>query len=185
MYGDFAHLVALQHALQQLYLDRLSQDLLPDPPPLEAVVEDLRQPPVALRRQVDAVVAEEPGELVAGQRRELGLGVAEVGALGGGCELALASDYILLSDRDDVRIGLPEIKLGILPAWGGCSRLPRRVGLAAAFIGGLVNYYDGHLHPLNLCTGEARAAASLGASIFEQSPVVNIVSRILWCSFVN
>jgi 3-hydroxyacyl-CoA dehydrogenase/enoyl-CoA hydratase/3-hydroxybutyryl-CoA epimerase len=52
--------------------------------------------------------------------------------VGGGMELALASDHILISDRDDVRIGLPEVRLGILPAWGGCSRLPARVGLAAA-----------------------------------------------------
>jgi 3-hydroxyacyl-CoA dehydrogenase/enoyl-CoA hydratase/3-hydroxybutyryl-CoA epimerase len=52
--------------------------------------------------------------------------------VGGGLELALAGDYILISDRDDVRIGLPEIRLGILPAWGGCTRLPARVGLTAA-----------------------------------------------------
>lgn len=52
--------------------------------------------------------------------------------LGGGTELALASTVILVSDREDVRIGLPEIKLGILPAWGGCTRLPRRIGIAAA-----------------------------------------------------
>jgi 3-hydroxyacyl-CoA dehydrogenase/enoyl-CoA hydratase/3-hydroxybutyryl-CoA epimerase len=52
--------------------------------------------------------------------------------VGGGTELALACDYILISDRADVRIGLPEIRLGILPAWGGCSRLPKRIGLAAA-----------------------------------------------------
>jgi 3-hydroxyacyl-CoA dehydrogenase/enoyl-CoA hydratase/3-hydroxybutyryl-CoA epimerase len=52
--------------------------------------------------------------------------------LGGGTELALASDFILLSDRQDIRIGLPEIRLGIVPAWGGCTRLPRRIGLAAA-----------------------------------------------------
>lgn len=52
--------------------------------------------------------------------------------LGGGTELALASSAILLSDREDIRVGLPEIKLGILPAWGGCSRLPRRIGIAAA-----------------------------------------------------
>ena len=43
-----------------------------------------------------------------------------------------------------------------------------------AFHGGFVCYRDGHLHPLNLCIGEARAAASLGARIFEQSPVVEI-----------
>jgi 3-hydroxyacyl-CoA dehydrogenase/enoyl-CoA hydratase/3-hydroxybutyryl-CoA epimerase len=52
--------------------------------------------------------------------------------LGGGTELALASDFILLSDRHDIRIGLPEIRLGIVPAWGGCTRLPRKIGLAAA-----------------------------------------------------
>ena len=52
--------------------------------------------------------------------------------VGGGTELALASDYILISDRADIRIGLPEVRLGILPAWGGCNRLPTRVGLAAA-----------------------------------------------------
>ncbi len=52
--------------------------------------------------------------------------------LGGGTEWSLASNYILISDRPDVRIGLPETKLGILPGWGGCVRLPRRVGIAAA-----------------------------------------------------
>jgi 3-hydroxyacyl-CoA dehydrogenase/enoyl-CoA hydratase/3-hydroxybutyryl-CoA epimerase len=52
--------------------------------------------------------------------------------LGGGTELSLASAYILISDREDVRIGLPETRLGIVPAWGGCARLPRRIGIAAA-----------------------------------------------------
>ncbi len=52
--------------------------------------------------------------------------------MGGGTEISLASDYILLSDRDDIRIGLPETKLGILPGWGGSTRLPMRIGIAAA-----------------------------------------------------
>ncbi len=43
-----------------------------------------------------------------------------------------------------------------------------------AYVGGLVNYRDGHLHPLNLCIGEARAACALGTRIFEQSPVTGI-----------
>jgi len=43
-----------------------------------------------------------------------------------------------------------------------------------AYIGGFVSYRDGHLHPLNLCIGEARAAHGLGVQIFEQSPVTNI-----------
>lgn len=52
--------------------------------------------------------------------------------LGGGTELALASDAILVSDSDQVRIGLPETQLGIVPAWGGCTRLPRRIDIADA-----------------------------------------------------
>ena len=44
-----------------------------------------------------------------------------------------------------------------------------------AYIGGMINQLNGHLHPLNLCAGEARAAADLGASIFEHSQVQRIV----------
>jgi glycine/D-amino acid oxidase-like deaminating enzyme len=43
-----------------------------------------------------------------------------------------------------------------------------------SFIGGFVSYRDGHLHPLNLCIGEARAAHNLGVQIFEMSPVTEI-----------
>lgn len=43
-----------------------------------------------------------------------------------------------------------------------------------AFHGGFVCYRDGHLHPLNLCIGEARAAHELGVRIFEHSPVIGI-----------
>ena len=43
-----------------------------------------------------------------------------------------------------------------------------------AFHGTFINYHDGHLHPLNLCIGEARAASNLGVRIFEQSPVTDI-----------
>jgi 3-hydroxyacyl-CoA dehydrogenase / enoyl-CoA hydratase / 3-hydroxybutyryl-CoA epimerase len=53
--------------------------------------------------------------------------------LGGGTEIALASTYRVVSDRPDVRIGLPEVRLGILPGWGGSTRLPRLIGIAAAF----------------------------------------------------
>jgi glycine/D-amino acid oxidase-like deaminating enzyme len=42
------------------------------------------------------------------------------------------------------------------------------------YIGALLNRGNGHLHPLNLCIGEAGAAASLGAVIYEQSPVIDI-----------
>ena len=43
-----------------------------------------------------------------------------------------------------------------------------------AYFGGIFNQCDGHLHPLNLCVGEARAASGLGVRIFEQSPVTGI-----------
>ncbi len=43
-----------------------------------------------------------------------------------------------------------------------------------AFHGTFVCFRDGHLHPLNLCVGEARAAHELGVQIFEQSPVTGI-----------
>jgi len=51
-------------------------------------------------------------------------------ALGGGCELALACDWIYATRR--ARIGQPEVGLGILPGFGGTSRLLRRVGVAWA-----------------------------------------------------
>jgi gamma-glutamylputrescine oxidase len=43
-----------------------------------------------------------------------------------------------------------------------------------SFHGGFICYRDGHVHSLNLCIGEARAAHGLGVKIFEQSPVVDI-----------
>lgn len=50
-------------------------------------------------------------------------------ALGGGCELALACQYRLATFNEKVRIGLPEVNLGIFPAFGGTYRLPRLIGL--------------------------------------------------------
>lgn len=52
--------------------------------------------------------------------------------VGGGCELALACKYRLISDEKSSLIGLPEIKLGILPGFGGTQRLPRLIGLPKA-----------------------------------------------------
>ncbi len=52
--------------------------------------------------------------------------------LGGGCELALACDYRIATEDPSTRIGLPEVKLGIIPGFGGCVRMPRVVGLQAS-----------------------------------------------------
>jgi enoyl-CoA hydratase len=51
-------------------------------------------------------------------------------ALGGGCEFAMACDFIIASEN--AVFGQPEVALGIMPGFGGCIRLPRYVGLARA-----------------------------------------------------
>jgi enoyl-CoA hydratase len=51
-------------------------------------------------------------------------------ALGGGCELALACTMRLASDN--AKLGQPEVKLGIIPGYGGSQRLPRLVGKGLA-----------------------------------------------------
>ncbi len=51
-------------------------------------------------------------------------------ALGGGCECVLATDYRLATP--DLRIGLPETKLGIMPGFGGSVRMPRMLGADSA-----------------------------------------------------
>jgi 3-hydroxyacyl-CoA dehydrogenase/enoyl-CoA hydratase/3-hydroxybutyryl-CoA epimerase len=52
--------------------------------------------------------------------------------MGGGTEIALACRYRIVSNDASTRIGLPEVKLGIYPGWGGSVRLPRLIGAPAA-----------------------------------------------------
>jgi 3-hydroxyacyl-CoA dehydrogenase/enoyl-CoA hydratase/3-hydroxybutyryl-CoA epimerase/3-hydroxyacyl-CoA dehydrogenase/enoyl-CoA hydratase/3-hydroxybutyryl-CoA epimerase/enoyl-CoA isomerase len=57
---------------------------------------------------------------------------AEGACLGGGLELALAFDYRLAATHPKTEIGFPEVKVGLIPGWGGTQRLSRLIGPALA-----------------------------------------------------
>ncbi len=71
--------------------------------------------------------------------------------LGGGLELALACHYRVAEESSKTRLGLPEVKLGIHPGWGGTVRLPRLIGAPQA----LNLILSGH-------TVSGKAAAKIG-----------------------
>ena len=50
-------------------------------------------------------------------------------ALGGGLEWALWCDYRICTDSSSTKLGLPEVKLGLLPGFGGTQNLPKLVGI--------------------------------------------------------
>jgi 3-hydroxyacyl-CoA dehydrogenase/enoyl-CoA hydratase/3-hydroxybutyryl-CoA epimerase len=52
--------------------------------------------------------------------------------MGGGTELSIACDFRLATDHSKTKIALPEVNIGILPGWGGTSRLPELIGLQRA-----------------------------------------------------
>lgn len=91
---------------------------------------------VQLRSVEEAVRLSKDGQLLM-QRvadSEKPVVVAIHGAcLGGGLELALACRYRVASDHPKTQLGLPETQLGLIPGAGGSNRLPRLIGVRAAF----------------------------------------------------
>src|SRR5437868_10571450 len=85
------------------------------------------------REQVTAFIAR--GQEIFGRIANLSMptiAAINANAMGGGFELALACRYRVAADDGSTSIGLPEIKLGLVPAWGGTTRLPRTIGLRSA-----------------------------------------------------
>ncbi|CAN5618604.1 fatty acid oxidation complex subunit alpha FadB [soil metagenome] len=84
--------------------------------------------------------------------------------MGGGTELALSMDDRIVSEAPHTKIALPEVQLGLIPAWGGTQRLPRLIGLNAIEV---------------ICTGEnlnAEKAASLGLA-FDAVPAESLLDE--------
>ena len=96
-------------------------------------------------------------------------------ALGGGCELAMAADIRISSDR--ARFGQPEVWIGLLPAWGGSTRLPAIVGAAKAkeliFTGQMINAQEaqriGLIQKIVPDGEEVRAAEDIARQIIRKS----------------
>lgn len=85
--------------------------------------------------------------------------------MGGGTECVLAFDYRLAADGPQTKIGLPEVKIGLLPGWGGTQRLPRLVGIEAAVE--------------MITSGEpvgARRAVEIGL-VFDAVPIDNLMAE--------
>lgn len=90
---------------------------------------------VRLRSKEEAYALVRAGQALVNRLAELDKPVVAAihgACLGGGLEAALACTYRIATDHPKTRIGLPEVQLGIIPAAGGCQRLPRLIGLRAA-----------------------------------------------------
>lgn len=93
-----------------------------------AEIEDLREPK-------DAVEKVKQGQEVLSKFEELpypSLAVINGACMGGGTELILCCTYRVATDNPKVKIGLPEVNLGIFPGFGGCVRAPKLLGLVEA-----------------------------------------------------
>ncbi len=89
----------------------------------------------SMKTEADGQAGSEAGQKILNRIEDLKVTtIACVGGvcLGGGLELALSCKKIITSDDKSVQLGLPEVKLGIIPGFGGTYRLPKKVGLPTA-----------------------------------------------------
>ncbi|UCD24048.1 MAG: enoyl-CoA hydratase/isomerase family protein [Gemmatimonadota bacterium] len=126
---------------------------------LESVLDDLKTDSVVRAvvlisgKQDNFIAGADIDEFVALKTRDQALGLVQDGqalverldtlgkpivaaihgaCLGGGLEAVLACTYRIATEHPKTQLGLPEVRLGIIPAAGGCQRLPRLIGLRAA-----------------------------------------------------
>jgi enoyl-CoA hydratase len=98
-------------------------------------------------------------------------------ALGGGCELAMACDIRVASDK--AKFGQPEVNLGIIPGYGGTQRLPRLVGKGAAkyliFTGEMISSEEalriGLVDKVVPAEELLNAAVSIAKTIMSKAPI--------------
>jgi 3-hydroxyacyl-CoA dehydrogenase/enoyl-CoA hydratase/3-hydroxybutyryl-CoA epimerase len=89
----------------------------------------------ALRTRDEAMSLVRQGQALVNQLEALGKPVVAAihgSCLGGGVEAALVCTYRIATDHPKTALGLPEVQLGLIPAAGGCQRLPRLIGVRAA-----------------------------------------------------
>ena len=96
-------------------------------------------------------------------------------ALGGGCELALACDFIYASTK--AKFGQPEINLGIIPGWGGSLRLARTTSLG--FAKELI--YTGRMVGADEATSGGTAAPAVAAPAKPRALVLKKRRRSISC----
>ena len=90
---------------------------------------------VALQTREEAYDLVRQGQALVNRIERLGKPVVAAihgACLGGGLEAVLACTYRIATDHPKTKLGLPEVQLGIIPAAGGCQRLPRLIGVRAA-----------------------------------------------------
>ena len=138
-----------QNVMNQDFMQELEQvfAFLQQNPPRGLLVESLRDDSFLAGAdigQIDAVWSLPPArlkELCDKGRNLLGMfasspwpsvAVIDGVCLGGGLELALACDLRMATENHKTILGMPEVKLGLLPGWGGTVRLPRLIGTGPA-----------------------------------------------------
>ncbi len=138
-----------QNVMNQDFMQELEQvfAFLQQNPPRGLLVESLRDDSFLAGAdigQIDTVWSLPPArlkELCDHGRKLLGtfasspwpsVAVIDGVCLGGGLELALACDLRIATENHKTILGMPEVKLGLLPGWGGTVRLPRLIGIGPA-----------------------------------------------------